>query len=200
MLNADRHLHHLRGLAFKLHHNRYHCIRSLAHCIIVKGGIIFCSCNAILDIADSRNKDGRVLHHNFAVLAHGMHTIMTCCHVLSIAILFKQYIHSLAHEYSRRDTVLFCSLRLVIGVETVDDIAHVIYRDDTLILRETYIVSLCLLTQVIQSRKTLQVVDITAKVDIILNVDTVAFRSHGRAILLDKEQTTQPAVSCHTVL
>ena len=129
-----------------------------------------------------------------------MHTIMTCCHVLSITILFKQYIHSLADEYSRRDAVLLCSLRLVLGVETVNDIAHIIYRDDTLVLRETYIVSLCLLTQVIQSRKTLQIIDVTSEVDIILNVDTITLWSHGRAILLDKEQTTQPAVSSYTVL
>ena len=178
MLNADRHLHHLRCLAFQLYHNRYHRIRSLAHCIIVKGGIIFCSSHSVLNIADSGNKDGRVLYHHFAVLAHGMHTIMTCCHVLSIAILFKQYIHSLAHEYSRRDAVLLRSLRLVLGIETIYDIAHIIYRDDALVLRKTYIVSLRLLTQVIQSRESLQVIDITAKVDIILNVDTVAFRSH----------------------
>ena len=46
----------------------------------------------------------------------------------------------------------------------------------------------------------MQVVDITSEVDIVLNVDTIAFRSHGRAILLDKGQTAQPAVSCHTVL
>ena len=178
MLNADRHLHHLRGLTFQLYHNRYHCIRSLAHSIIVKGGIIFCSCNAILDIADSSNKDGRVLYHHFAVLAHGMHTIMTCCHVLSIAILFKQYIHSLAHEYSRRDTVLFCSLRLVLSIETVNYIAHIIYRNNALVLRQTYIVSLCLLTQVIESRKTLQEVEIPSEIDVVLNVDTIAFRSH----------------------
>ena len=178
MLNADRHLHHLRGLAFKLHHNRYHRIGCLSHRIIVKGGIIFCSCNAILDIADSGDKDCRVLHHHLTIFAHGMHTVMTCCHVLSIAILFEQYIHSLADEYSSRDTVLFCSLLLILGVETINDIAHIIYRDDALVLRETYIISLRLLTQVIQSRKTLQVIDITAKVDIILNVDTVAFRSH----------------------
>ena len=200
MLNTDRHLHHLRGLAFKLYHNRYHGIRSLAHCIIIEVRIVLCSCYSVLDIADSRNKDGRVLHHDFAVLAYGMHTIMTCCHVLSIAILFQQNIHSLADEYSRRDTVLLSSLFLILGIEAIDDIAHIVYRDDALILRETYIVSLCLLTQVIQSRKTLQIIDVTSEVDIILNVDTITLWSHGRAILLDKEQTTQPAVSCHTVL
>ena len=63
-----------------------------------------------------------------------MYTIMTCCHVLSITILFQQNIHTLAHEYSRRDTVLFCSLLLILGVETVDDISHIIYRDNALIL------------------------------------------------------------------
>ena len=178
MLNADRHLHHLRGLAFKLHHNRYHCIRSLAHCIIIEVCIVISSCHSVLDIADSSNKDGRVLHHHLTIFAHGMYTIMSCCHVLSIAILFKQYIHSLADEYSRRDAVLLRSLRLVLGIETIYDIAHIIYRDDALVLRETYIVSLRLLTQIIQPRKTLQVIDITAKIDVVLNVDTVAFRSH----------------------
>ena len=178
MLNANRHLHHLRSLAFQLYHNRYHGIGCLSHCIIIEVCIVICSCHSVLDIADSRHKDGRVLHHHFAVLAHGMHAIMTCCHVLSIVILFQQYIHSLAHEYSRRDAVLLGSLLLVLGIETIYDVAHIIYRDDTLILRKTYIVSLCLLTQVIESRKTLQVVDITSEIDVVLNVDTVAFRSH----------------------
>ena len=200
MLNADRHLHRLRDLAFKLYHNRYHGIRSLTHCIIIEVSIVICSSHSVLDIADSGYKDGRVLYHHLTIFAHGMHTIMTCCHVLSIAILFEQYIHSFADEYSRRDAVLLGSLRLVLGVETIYDVAHIVYRDYALVLRETYIISLCLLTQVIQSRESLQVIDITSEIDVILNVDTIAFRSHGRAILLCKDQTTKPAISSHTVL
>ena len=46
----------------------------------------------------------------------------------------------------------------------------------------------------------MQVVDITSEIDVILNVDTITLWSHGRAILLDKGQTTQPAVSCDSVL
>ena len=200
VLNANRHLYRFRGLSFQFYHNRYHCIRSLAHCIIIKVSIVLCSCYSVLDIADSGDKDGRVLHHHLTIFAHGMQAIMTCCHVLSITILFQQNIHTLAHKYSRRDTVLLGFLPLVLSIETINDIAHIIYRDDALVLRETYVISLCLLTQVIESRKTLQIIDVTSEVDIILNVDTITLWSHDRAILLRESKTAQPAVSSHTIL
>ena len=125
---------------------------------------------------------------------------MAFCHVLAIRIFFEQNIHALTHEDGRRDTVLLGSLALVLSIETINDITHIIYRDDTLVLRETHIISLRLVLQVIEPGKTLQVVDVATEVDIILYVDTITLRTHDTAIPFSQSQTTKPSVSRHTIL
>ena len=200
MLYTDRHLHRFRGLTFKVYDDGHHRIRHFAHSCVIEIGIICSSGNTILDVPDTLDENGRVLHLYVTVLAYYIQAIMSFCHVLAIRIFFEQNIHTLTHEDCRRDAVLLGSLALVLSIETINDITHIIYRDDTLVLRETHIISLRLVLQVIEPGKTLQVVDVATEVDIILYVDTITLRTHDTAIPFSQSQATKPSVSRHTIL
>ena len=108
------------------------------------------------------------------VLAYHMQAIMAFCHVLAIRIFFEHDIHTLTHEDGRRDAVLLGSLALVLSIETINDITHIIYRDDTLILRETHIISLRLVLQVIEPKNITEILHVAAEVYVILYEDTIA--------------------------
>ena len=174
MLYTDRHLHRFRGLTFKVYDDGHHRIRHFAHSCVIEIGIICSSGNTILDVLDTLDENGRVLHLYVAVLAYYIQAIMAFCHVLAIRIFFEQNIHTLTHEDGRRDAVLLGSLALILSIETINDITHIIYRDDTLILRETHIISLRLVLQVIEPKNITEILHVAAEVYVILYEDTIA--------------------------
>ena len=135
MLNANRHLYRFRGLSLQVYDDCHHRIRHFAHSCVIEIGIICSTGNTILDIPDSLDENGRVLYLYVAIIAYHMQAIMTFCHVLAIRIFLKQDIRTLTHEDGRRDTVLLGSIALILSIKTINDITHIIYRDDTLVLR-----------------------------------------------------------------
>ena len=155
VLDADRHLHRFRCFSLQFYDDGHHRIRHFAHSCVIEICIICSTGNAILNVLDSLDENGRVIHLYVAIIAYHMQAIMAFCHVLAIRILLKQDIHTLTHEDSRRDAVLLGCLPLVLSIETINDITHIINRDDALVLRETHIISLRLVLQVVQSGKTL---------------------------------------------
>ena len=174
MLDADRHLYSFRGLSLQFYDDSHHRIRHFAHSCVIEIGIICSSGNTILDVPDTLDENGRVLHIYVAVLAYYMQAIMAFCHVLAMLIFLKLDIHTLAHEDGRRDAVLLGSLALILSIETINDITHIIYRDDTLILRETHIISLRLVLQVIEPKNITEILHVAAEVYVILYEDTIA--------------------------